>query len=209
MVQNTGKRARGRPRAYDPDQALARALDTFWIGGYSGTSLDALSESTGMQRPSLYGAFGDKRSLYLQALERYTGESVASMRTALDFDGNLRDGLTALYDRAIAHYVPRNTDPRGCFLLGTAAVEATSDVEIRTRLRKALRRLDRVFEDRFRHAQATGELDRRADAPALAKMASAVLHTLALRSRAGDPGTALRTIAATGVRMICDARAAR
>ncbi|HET6629451.1 MAG TPA: TetR/AcrR family transcriptional regulator [Woeseiaceae bacterium] len=209
MVQKTGKRARGRPRAYDPDQALARAMDTFWIGGYSGTSLDALSASTGMQRPSLYGAFGDKRSLYLEALERYTDESIASMRETLDFESSLRDGLATLYHSAISFYAPRNADPRGCFLIGTAAVEAMSDPGIRNRLRKALRRLDRVFEDRFRQAQATGELDRQADPAALAKMASAVLHTLALRSRAGDSRPSLRAIAEHGVQMICGARSRR
>lgn len=209
MVQKTGKRTRGRPRSYDPDEALARAMDTFWIGGYSGTSLDALSASTGMQRPSLYGAFGDKRSLYLETLARYTDESIASMRETLDFEGGLPDGLAALYNSAISFYAPRNTDPRGCFLIGTAAVEAMSDAGIRARLRNALRRLDRVFEDRFRQAQAKGELDRHSDPAALAKMASAVLHTLALRSRAGDSRAALRAIAENGVRMICGARAPR
>jgi AcrR family transcriptional regulator len=58
-------RPRGRPRAYDPDVALAQAMDTFWHAGYAGTSLDDLSAATGMNRPSLYAAFGDKRALYL------------------------------------------------------------------------------------------------------------------------------------------------
>ncbi len=61
------KRACGRPRAYDADDALSNATDAFWLGGYSGTSLDTLSDATGMNRPSLYAAFGDKHALYLPA----------------------------------------------------------------------------------------------------------------------------------------------
>src|SRR5271166_6368421 len=81
MVQKTKRPAksdragepkrRGRPRAYQPDVALARALDLFRKGGFAATSLDDLSAATGMNRPSLYGAFGDKRELYIQAYRRY------------------------------------------------------------------------------------------------------------------------------------------
>ena len=64
-------RKRGRPRGYEPDAALSRARAAFWDAGYAATSLDALSAATGMNRPSLYGAFGDKRALYLKTLEGY------------------------------------------------------------------------------------------------------------------------------------------
>src|SRR5262249_17102093 len=64
-------KGRGRPRAYDPETALQTAIEAFWQAGYSGTSLDDLSAATGMNRPSLYGAFGDKRALYLKALDHY------------------------------------------------------------------------------------------------------------------------------------------
>ena len=67
MVQKESAR-RGRPRAYDPDTALARAMAVFWAGGYAGTSLDDVTAGTGMNRPSLYGAFGDKHALYLHTL---------------------------------------------------------------------------------------------------------------------------------------------
>ena len=71
MVQNKGAepRRRGRPRAYDPQAALQQATDSFWRSGYSGTSLDKIGAATGMNRPSLYAAFGDKHTLYLKALE--------------------------------------------------------------------------------------------------------------------------------------------
>src|SRR5260370_5408388 len=70
MVQKSPAR-RGRPRAYDPDSALARAVDAFWDAGFAATSLDDLTAATGMNRPSLYGAFGDKQALYRKALDLY------------------------------------------------------------------------------------------------------------------------------------------
>ena len=85
MVQNKSRRRRrrGRPRAYDPQTALQRATDRFWKSGYSGTSLDELSAETGMNRPSLYAAFGDKHTLYLKALASYWQLSLMAMREAL------------------------------------------------------------------------------------------------------------------------------
>src|ERR1700681_4918141 len=74
---------RGRPRAYDPEVALAKARNAFWQTGYAATSLDDLSEATGMNRPSLYAAFGDKRDLYLKTLAYYRNQSRALARGVL------------------------------------------------------------------------------------------------------------------------------
>jgi len=81
---------RGRPRAYDPETALARAAATFWKAGYAGTSLDDLAAATGMNRPSLYAAFGDKRELYLKTLEHYRDEYREIARRTLADDPILR-----------------------------------------------------------------------------------------------------------------------
>src|SRR5215469_11570855 len=70
---------RGRPRAYEPDVALAKALDLFRKEGFAATSLDDLSAATGMNRPSLYGAFGDKRELYIKSYQRYRDDARAAM----------------------------------------------------------------------------------------------------------------------------------
>ena len=88
MVQKSGgtaPRQRGRPREYDPDDALRRALEVFWKTGYSGTSLDAIAAATGMNRPSLYAAFGDKHALYLKALAHY--QTLAGTEMAEIFAG--------------------------------------------------------------------------------------------------------------------------
>lgn len=200
------KRARGRPRAYDADDALSNATDAFWLGGYSGTSLDTLSDVTGMNRPSLYAAFGDKHSLYLSTLDRYVEAGVQAMHLALRDDIPLPQALQRVYDSALALYLPTGGEPRGCFLIGTAVVESKVDDAVRTRLAQGLKSFDRAFEKRIRRAQTDGELSVNADAAVLARVASAILHSLALRSRAGDSRASLRATAAEGVMLICGAR---
>src|SRR5215510_8193364 len=90
MEQKAEPKRRGRPRAYDPDQAIARAAAQFWKAGYAGTSLDDLVAATGMNRPSLYAAFGDKRAIYLKTLDYYMEEGRALARDALADDPPLR-----------------------------------------------------------------------------------------------------------------------
>jgi TetR/AcrR family transcriptional regulator, copper-responsive repressor len=202
MVQKEKPR-RGRPRAYDPERALAQATAAFWDAGYSATSLDDLSAATGMNRPSLYGAFGDKRALYLQSIEGYRERAREAMRAALPDDGSLRDALTQLYDRAISLYLSGEHGPRGCLLVSTAATESVMDPEIRRAARGALEEIDHAFEARFRRAREVGDLPRAADPALLGKLASAILHTLSVRARTGTPRAMLEVIAAGGVDMIC------
>ena len=206
MIQKETKRPRGRPRAYDPDTALAQARDAFWQAGYSATSLESLGDATGMNRPSLYGAFGDKRALYLATLERYRQQSVAGIEQALDYELSIAQGLRRFYEGALSIYLPEHGPPRGCFLIGTATTEAVEDPQIRAKLGAALREFETLLEARLRHARKQGELDAKADTAALASIASAVLHTLAIRSRAGDSRATLRRIVDAAIGLICGAR---
>lgn len=203
MVQK--ERRRGRPRSYDPDAALARALETFWLAGYAATSLDELSAATGMNRPSLYGAFGDKRALYAKALDGYRATARAGMREALSPDLPLADALRRVYERALAYYMPAKGPARGCFMIGTALTEAALDADVRRNLAAGLREIDDAFEARIRLAQSKGEIAAGADPAALAKLASSILYYLAIRSRAGEPRAALQAVADSGVAMICGA----
>src|SRR5512144_1287779 len=134
MVQKTSKiegRRRGRPRAYDPDIALARAADVFWRNGYDGTSLDDLVAATGMNRPSLYAAFGDKRDLYLKTLERYQQQSRAASLQLLADSATLREFLTRFYSGALEIYRAGEPEARGCYSISTAPAQAASDPAVR------------------------------------------------------------------------------
>jgi AcrR family transcriptional regulator len=206
MVQNkvAEPRRRGRPRAYDPDAALQQATDRFWQTGYSGTSLDEISAATGMNRPSLYAAFGDKHALYLKALEHYWQFALAAMHEALaNGDRPLDAALMRVYDGQLSIYFSGNGRPRGCFAIGTATTEAVEDAAIRGVLTSGLRALDADLEARLRTAQERGELKADADPAALAVLASATLHTIAIRARAGVSRAELRKLARKAISVIC------
>ena len=202
MVQKSESRPRGRPRSYEPGAALAAATAVFWRAGYVATSLDALSEATGMNRPSLYGAFGDKHALYLAALKQYADQACLAMDAALNPTRPLREGLKRVFDLALKMYYPADETPRGCLLVGTAATEAVHDEDIRGVLNDSLRRFDKAFEQRFRAAIDSGELPSNADPLLLSRLASAVLHSVALRARAGDKRSELAATAAAGIALI-------
>ena len=203
MVQKktSEPKRRGRPRAYDPAQALSRAADTFWKAGFAGTSLDDLSEATGMNRPSLYAAFGDKRDLYLKTLEYYREESRALARAALADDPPLRLFLKRFYDKALELYL--DDGPRGCYSIGTAATVAAVDDQVRAFLADSMRSTDSFLKHQIEKAKERGEIARDADPAALAYLATATLHTLAVRSRAGITRKELDALADAAIGVIC------
>jgi AcrR family transcriptional regulator len=210
MVQKKSEgepKRRGRPRAYDPAQAIAQAAALFWKAGYAGTSLDDLSEATGMNRPSLYAAFGDKRDLYLKTLEYYREEGRALAREALAGDPPLRVFLKRFYDKALAIYL---TDgPRGCYSIGTAATVAAVDDKVRDFLADSMRATDSFLTHQIGKAKQRGEIARDADVDALGYLATATLHTLAVRSRAGLPRKELDALVNAAINVICGPAAKR
>lgn len=194
---------RGRPIEYDPAKALGQARDVFWISGYGATSLDELSVATGMNRPSLFGAFGDKESLYLAALRRYRDDGVAAMSDALCGRKPLRTELRDMLANARDAYLDA---ARGCLLIGTASVEATQRPAVRKVLAESLQAFNAVIEQRMRKAVTAGEIDNNADPAALAMIISAAMHSLAVRARAGDSRAALDQLSTTVIDLICGKR---
>src|SRR5205823_12046544 len=120
---------RGRPRAYEPEVALGKALDLFRRHGFAATSLDDLSEATGMNRPSLYGAFGDKRELYIKSYQRYRDDARAAMVDIFRNELPIKKRLECIYAVALDIYLSGDSGPRGCFTVMTAASEAVFDSE--------------------------------------------------------------------------------
>ena len=158
MEQKTAPKRRGRPRAYDPRGARWRAPPTtFWKAGYAGTSLDDLSAATGMNRPSLYAAFGDKREIYLKTLDYYRDEGRALAREALADDPPLRVFLKRFYDKALDLYL--GDGPRGCYSIGTAATVAAVDDDVRAFLADSMRNTDE-FPEASRSSRAGARRDR-------------------------------------------------
>ncbi|MBI5262306.1 MAG: TetR/AcrR family transcriptional regulator [Bradyrhizobium sp.] len=196
---------RGRPRAYEPEVALGKALDLFRRDGFAATSLDDLSAATGMNRPSLYGAFGDKRELYIKTFQRYRDEARAAMGDIFRHDMPLRRRLERIYAAALDIYLSGESGPRGCFTVMTAGSEAVADPEIRAMVQNGLAELDKAFANCFSRAREKGELPESADPAVLAQLASATIHTIAIRSRARVPRKELEAIIKGAIDLMCGA----
>jgi AcrR family transcriptional regulator len=185
---------RGRPRAYEPEVALAKALDLFRKDGFAATSLDDLSAATGMNRPSLYGAFGDKRGLYIKSYRRYREDARVAMQDIFREEQPIRQRLQRIYAVALDIYLSGESGPRGCFTVMTAASEAVADPDIRAMVLEGFSELDKAFAICFRLAKEKGEVPERADPTVLAQLASATIHTIAIRARARVPRKELEAI---------------
>ncbi|MGC2809163.1 MAG: TetR/AcrR family transcriptional regulator [Bradyrhizobium sp.] len=196
---------RGRPRAYQPDVALGQALELFRKDGFAATSLDDLSAATGMNRPSLYGAFGDKRELYIKSYARYRADARAAMIDIFRDELPIRKRLHRIYAVALDIYLSGEAGPRGCFTVMTAASEAVADPDIRAMVLEGFVELDRAFATCFRLAKERGELASSADPQVLAQLASATIHSIAIRARARVPRRELETIVSGAIEVMCGA----
>ena len=195
---------RGRPRAYQPDVALGKALDLFRRDGFAATSLDDLSAATGMNRPSLYGAFGDKRELFIKSYRRYREDARTAMGDIFRDELPIRRRLERIYAVALDIYLSGESGPRGCFTVMTAASEAVHDPDIRAMVLEGFVELDKAFAACFRLAKERGELPAAADPVGLSQLASATIHTIAIRSRAGVPRKELEAIVDGAIGVLCD-----
>ena len=189
------KKPRGRPRSYDPEEALTHAMETFWENGFGATSLDDLSAATGMNRPSLYAAFGDKKAIYLSALKMFAGSLHKALQNIEEAEMPLPRALKAFYDGAIDIYLSGEHGARGCYIACTAPAEAARDDDIRSALNTVLRETDDGLERLFAKARMKGELARNVDASERAQIAASILHSIALRARAGTTRKELQSLA--------------
>ncbi|HVJ01958.1 MAG TPA: helix-turn-helix domain-containing protein [Sphingomonas sp.] len=181
-------RPRGRPRKFDEAAVLRAAFERFRAQGFSSTSLDDLAEATGVNRPSLYAAFGDKKALYLAAAARVREGAERRFDTLIAADLPMEQMLKALFLNAIEGYLTGEDGPAGCIMINTAATEAVTDPDIRAALQAFLAMEDAKVETLLRQAGSP--------APAAhARIVAALLHSLSVRARAGEPRAALIALA--------------
>jgi AcrR family transcriptional regulator len=196
------KRPRGRPRSFTTSEVLERVRDVFMAKGFAAASLDELAEAAGLNRPSLYAAFGDKEQLYIHALRFYGERSVAGLDAILGGKGTIEQRLGKVYKAAIELYT-RPPSAQGCMIVGTATVEAPSRPRIAAVAFELLDKIEQSFERAFTRAVAEGEFGREPSPAARARMAGAALDTLAIRARIGTKPAQLRSFAASMIPAIC------
>lgn len=190
-----------RPREFDVDAALESAMQTFWAKGFEATSIDDLCESTGLGRSSLYAAFGDKRQLYLRALDRYEEDAATRVAAALGGPLPIRKSIAAFLDRIIDDIVS-GPGRRGCFIGNCAAELSRGDREAVNQVRRSLARVEKVFCEVLTRAKARGEIDAKSDVTALSRHFTAGIQGLRLVGKANPDREVLEDIAKVMLRAL-------
>lgn len=189
----------GRPRSFDRDAALDAAVAVFWEHGYDLTSISMLTKALGIGGPSIYAAFGDKESLFLEALDKYLDTYAAFLRTALAEEAGAHNAARRLLREAAASYT-RSDRPRGCLLASATINAAPQSAHIATRLRELRAAGLQALEDKFAGAVRSGELPADTDAHAAAVFFAAVLQGMSAQARDGATKTDLEQVAEAALR---------
>ncbi|MFB4285813.1 TetR/AcrR family transcriptional regulator [Nonomuraea sp. MTCD27] len=186
----------GRPRAFDKDEALERALLLFWSRGYGATSVQDLVDALALERGSLYGAFGDKRQFYLAAVQLYWDTYERELIAALEAGPvlpALREVLT--HPARVQEYASDVGVPQGCMIGNTTAELVPHDAEAREIVARSHVRFTQIVADALRRAQATGEVTQAATPEAQAQLLLFTVQGFSLVSRAGlDTSAALAAV---------------
>lgn len=173
----------GRQREFDVDEALEAALRVFWRKGYEGTSYSDLTEATGVQRPGLYSAFGNKEALFRQALDRYYEHYLHFFREALKKPTSREVAADIMYGAVELN--TRYPDRKGC--LGVhGALAVSDDAElVRRAVIDARESGEALLRERFERAKVAGDLPPLANCTALASYVCAMTHGMAVQAKAG------------------------
>ena len=172
-------RSRGRPLAFDPNEALDAAMHVFWLKGYEGASLGDLTDAMGINKPSLYARFGDKRGLFLAALERYNA-TVGAPNLQKVLDGKtVRETISGYFSVINASLTSPETPP-GCMLSSVATDMAGRDDEIRMLIADLLVSTEAFLTQRFKELR-----DSPIDEQTLAEIIVSFGQSLAARARVG------------------------
>jgi TetR/AcrR family transcriptional repressor of nem operon len=179
-----------RPRKFVEDQVIEAARDQFWTHGYAGTSLDDLVTVTGLGRGSLYGAFGDKHTIFVRALDEYSTATMAAVRA------ELRDSAEYAYDRLVGHIRAMaranatDSKRRGCLTAKSAAELAATDKAVARRVKRFLDAYQTELSETIAAAQREGDLDSAVDSRDLAALVLTILRGMeALRKGGASSAT--------------------
>ncbi len=188
----------GRPRAFDEDVALEKAMHVFWRKGYDATSISDLTEAMQINPPSLYAAFGNKESLFLRVLERY-GEGPASfVRQALAAPTAREVAEKRLY--CLVDSLCDTKRPPGCLAVQATAKCGDASTPMGQKLNEFCCGSHQAFVDRFKRAKDEGDLPADSDPVALSRYLNAVAQGISLQAVSGATREELRQVADLAMR---------
>ena len=189
--------ARGRPREFCVDHALAQALRVFWSKGYEGTSLTDLTEAMGITRPSLYAAFGNKEALFRKALDLYEREKLAYIRRALEQPTARQVAETML--RGSVDNVTSCDEPHGCLGVITSVACGPESQSVREEVVKRAEGGKAALIARFDQAKAEGDLPATIDSEGLMRVLIAMLQGISVQANQGATRDELERLVETSL----------
>ena len=190
--------ALGRPRSFDPDKALDRAMHVFWRKGYEGTSLTDLTRAMRINAPSLYAAFGNKDALFGRVIDRYVDGPASFIPKALDAP-NARLVVEQLLKGVVAMQAAKG-NPGGCLLVRGALAAGTKASRMRKEVLARLAGAEGAIRKRLERAKAEGDLPKHANPADLARYVMAVLDGIAVAGATGAPPKHLKRIVDVALR---------
>lgn len=188
----------GRPRGFDIDAALENALYVFWQKGYEGTSMPDLTEAMGINRPSLYAAFGNKEELFRKALDRYAEKINNFMQETLSAPTAYAGVETLLRSMADGHC--SKSQPRGCLLVQGALSCGEEAEPIKQELAARRAEVETALKKRFVRAKMEGDISSDADPEDLARYFATLMHGMAVQAASGTSKKAMHGIVDVALR---------
>lgn len=185
MESGTGGRPRGRPRSIDRNAVLERAMQAFWRLGYDGASLNDLTEATGVSRPTLYAAYGDKVDLFMAALDRYGHTYGTAPVQAFLAESDIRAAVTAFL-RVSAEGNTEPSMPTGCLIACCAATAAETNPLVRQKLAAMTAPAMELLAGRFEEELKAGELGASRSPWDRAELLIDMMYAQAIRARTGQ-----------------------
>ncbi len=192
---------KGRPRDFDRDVALEKAMETFWLYGYEGTSLSQLTSAMDIRPPSLYAAFGSKEKLFLESVNLYLQRYGAYRETALAHSATAKEGIEVLFERTIQQFFA-GRDHKGCFVVLTALSGSQDSSEVQQFLSAERRRTVQLFKARLEQGKVAGDIAAQTDVDALAEYFTALLFGLTIQIRDGLDEASARSLVAVALSVL-------
>ena len=188
-------KARGRPREFDPDKALASALQIFWQHGYEGASMAELTEAMGITKPSLYACFGNKEALFKKAFDLYEREKLAYVKTALEAPSGKAVAQKLLEGALDTHCGAK--DPQGCLGVISMVACSTEAPSLRDHIIARRASSEAAVVERLERAKAEGDLPDGVDPKALAQCLTTVMQGLSVKAQGGASRDEMQNIVDT------------
>ncbi|MET7290496.1 TetR/AcrR family transcriptional regulator [Streptomyces sp. NPDC005573] len=191
----------GRPRSFDEKRILESVREQFWSQGYGATSLQDLTDATGLGKGSLYGAFGDKRQLFLNVLDSYRAEQLSGVRAVLTGPGTAVERLTRLVE-GVAEGFTEDPKRRGCLLVNSTSELHSNDPDVAARARVTYQEVEDLLIACVKEAQQDGSVDPSADPQELGRLFLAVMQGIEFLSKTNMDGAALQQIAHAALKIL-------